>query len=63
MELISKKRDCSLDILRAIAIVGIFIAHTTHNNLLLQIRDFDVPLMVFISGIAYNYSSTRGGVL
>lgn len=47
------KRDLSIDVLRCIGLFGLFIAHISDSSLLLQIRDFDVPLMVFLSGICF----------
>lgn len=46
-----KERDISIDILRFFAIIGIIIAHTTPSPLFVQIRGFDVVLMVFLSAV------------
>lgn len=47
-----KKRDISIDILKFIGLSMIILAHTAmSNNLIMQIRSFDVPLMVLVSGI------------
>lgn len=51
MEGIRKERDASIDILRFIAIMGILIAHSNPNQFLIQIRGFDVALMVFLSAV------------
>lgn len=44
-------RDSSIDILRAIAFIGIVSAHMDPSDFILQLRSFDVPMMVFISGV------------
>ena len=56
------KRDISLDILRCIAIISIVFVHIHPKSILLnQIRSFDVPLMVFLSGISYTLSNSVMG--
>lgn len=53
------KRDISLDILRCIALICIIIVHIHPTSIFVnQIRCFDVPLMVFLSGISYALSNT-----
>lgn len=52
-----KTRDNSIDILRAIALTGLIIAHTNPPGWLFQLRGFDVPLMVFLSGVVFVKSS------
>lgn len=47
----SKKRDVSIDVLRCIAMMGILIAHCKPNPFFVQLRGFDVVLMVFLSAI------------
>lgn len=46
-----KEREVAIDILRFFAIIGIIIAHTTPSPLFVQIRGFDVVLMVFLSAV------------
>jgi Acyltransferase family len=53
-------RDISLDILRLIGLMGIVLAHVSPPNFIMQIRTFDVPLMVIVSGIAFSISYKRG---
>lgn len=48
-----KSRDYSLDILRTIGILLIFLAHTECSFLIKQLRNFDVILLVIISGYVY----------
>lgn len=45
------KRDVSIDILRFIGLSLIILAHVSPPDALLQIRCFDVPMMLFISGL------------
>ena len=52
-------RDESLDILRSIAFIGLIIAHVNPPVFLMQLRNFDVPMMVFISGVAFAMSPGR----
>lgn len=50
------KRDFSIDILRFIALSSIVFVHIQPSLFWVQIRNFDVPLMVFLSGISYKLS-------
>lgn len=53
MEQLKNNRDYSIDTLRCIGLFCIILAHVAPPNWLFQIRNFDVPLMVFISGYLY----------
>lgn len=44
-------RDESIDVLRSLAIIGIFIAHCNPSPFFIQLRGFDVILMVFLSAV------------
>lgn len=50
-----QKRDPSIDIMRFLGLVLIMAAHMDlpATNVFFQIRTFDVPMMVFISGLAF----------
>lgn len=50
----SSTRDFSIDFLRFIGISLIIIAHCHPPGDFFQIRTFDVPLMLFVSGLAYS---------
>ncbi len=52
-------RDPSFDILRGIGLLCIMLAHVGPPTLLFQLRNFDVPLMVLISGSVFCISSGR----
>jgi fucose 4-O-acetylase-like acetyltransferase len=53
-----QKRDLRIDILKAIGIICVILAHTAPNeSLIFQIRNFDVPLMVIASGTLFYYSA------
>lgn len=47
------KRDKKIDILRAIALFGIIIAHVNPPDILAQLRSFDVPLMAMLMGTSF----------
>lgn len=47
------QRDVSIDILRFIALTGIVLVHSQPNAFWAQIRQFDVPMMVFLSAICF----------
>lgn len=58
---ILKKRDPSIDLMRFIGLTMIILAHiglSRSTSLLFQLRSFDVPLMVFTSGLAFSGRST-----
>lgn len=51
------KRIDSIDVLRFIAILGIIIIHCDPECFFVrQLRNFDVPLMVFLAGVSYGMS-------
>lgn len=52
-----RRRDVTIDLLRFIALTCIIIAHINPSPLLFQLRNFDVPLMVFLSGVSFRISS------
>ena len=52
-------RDPGLDILRGIGLFCIMLAHVGPPSALFQLRNFDVPLMVLVSGSAFCLSSGR----
>lgn len=45
-----KERNITIDILKVIGLMMIILAHVCTSNIIFQIRNFDVPLMVLISG-------------
>lgn len=47
------ERNRNIDFLRFVGLSLIILAHVYPPNLIFQIRSFDVPLMVFISGLVY----------
>lgn len=52
-------RNEKIDLLRFIGLSAIVLAHVTPPEAILQARNFDVPLMVLIAGIAFNYSRKK----
>ncbi len=53
MNKLSNQRDQSIDILRFLGLTCIMLAHVAPPNGIFQLRTFDVPMMVFISGLSY----------
>lgn len=49
-------RDFKIDILRFIGLFLIILAHTNVPSIIFQLRNFDVPMMVLISGIVFSLS-------
>lgn len=54
-------RDNSIDILRSIALTGMIISHCNPHWTIMQLREFDVPLIVFLSGVSYMLSAQKYG--
>lgn len=48
---ITKKNEEIIDILKTIGILMIILAHVCDNKIIMQIRSFDVPLLVIVSGM------------
>lgn len=55
------RRNTTIDLMRFIGILLIMFAHVNPPNTLFQIRTFDVPMMVFVSGMSY-YTSGKTSV-
>lgn len=49
-------RSIHVDFLRALGLLLIILAHTDPPTLVFQLRNFDVPLMVLVSGISFGLS-------
>lgn len=49
-----EQRDHSIDVLRFIGLALIFVAHAKPGDPFFQFRCFDVPMMLFISGLSYS---------
>lgn len=47
------RRDTTIDVMRAIGLMLIILAHVSPPNILFQLRTFDVPMMLFVSGMSY----------
>ncbi|MDO6407394.1 acyltransferase family protein [Pantoea phytobeneficialis] len=58
-----KERDLSIDILRCIGLFLIILAHVRPPGVIAQLRNFDVPMMVFVSGLSFALSSGGKGFL
>jgi fucose 4-O-acetylase-like acetyltransferase len=55
-------RDIRLDILKTIEILCIILAHSQPPLWIYQVRNFDVPLMVMVSGTLFAYSSNKKNI-
>jgi fucose 4-O-acetylase-like acetyltransferase len=54
-----QSRDIRFDILKVIGLFCIILAHVSPPSLIFQLRNFDVPLMVMISGSVFYLSSFK----
>jgi fucose 4-O-acetylase-like acetyltransferase len=54
----NSRRDTNLDILRGIGLFCIILAHVDPPGFIFQLRNFDVPLMVLVSGASFSLSNT-----
>ncbi|MFC6465192.1 acyltransferase [Marinilactibacillus sp. GCM10026970] len=50
-------RDKKIDVLRSLALLGIVLAHVNPPDSFIQLRSFDVPLMVLLMGISFSISN------
>ncbi len=57
--LLTKKRDYRFDLLRVLGLICIFLAHVSPPAIIKQLRNFDVPLMVIVSGAAFGLSTNN----
>lgn len=56
------QRDARLDFMRALGTLTIIVPHVLSPDILVQIRTFDVVMLVFISGMSYAYQAGSGVV-
>lgn len=56
-------RDLYIDILRSIGILCIILAHIYAPHVVTQLRSFDVPLMLFVSGLSFSGKSIKSSLL
>jgi len=55
------QRDNRIDILRALAILCIILAHSAPPDAIFQLRNFDVTMMAFLMGASFYLSSQKHG--
>jgi fucose 4-O-acetylase-like acetyltransferase len=53
------KRDLTFDILKTIGILCVILAHILTGGIIFQLRNFDVPLLVLVSGSLFYYSMKK----
>lgn len=56
-------RDLRIDFLKFVGLVMIILAHSGPPGGIFQLRNFDVPLMVFCSGFVFSYAVSYSGYL
>lgn len=56
-------RDLYIDILRSIGILCIILAHIYAPHVVTQLRSFDVPLMLFVSGLSFSGRSIKSSLI
>lgn len=49
----NRERDIQIDIMRALGLVLIVLAHVSPPGIIFNLRVFDVPMMVFVSGMSF----------
>lgn len=54
-------RDPKLDILRGVGLLCIILAHVGPPSFIFQLRNFDVPLMIMVSGASFSLSRAQYG--
>jgi fucose 4-O-acetylase-like acetyltransferase len=57
--MIAVQRELRVDLLRVLGLLAIILAHVHPPRVLFQLRNFDVPLMVIVSGAAFGLSNAR----
>ena len=55
-----EQRDMRLDFMRALGTLTIIVPHVLSPDILVQIRAFDVVMLVFVSGMSYAYQNING---
>lgn len=60
MAQIKVQRDMRLDFMRALGTLTIIVPHVLSPNILVQMRAFDVVMLVFVSGMSYAYQAMNG---
>ena len=55
-----KKRNCTVDILRVLGLILVISAHCGFSSAFTNVRDFDVILLMFVSGISFALSYKEG---
>lgn len=56
---LDEQRDTRLDFMRALGTLTIIVPHVLSPDLLVQVRTFDVVMLVFVSGMSYAYQAVN----
>lgn len=54
-----EQRDTRLDFMRALGTLTIIVPHVLSPDFLIQVRTFDVVMLVFVSGMSYTYQAVN----
>lgn len=54
-----KVRDENIDFLKTIGILAIILAHVSPTPAIFELRNFDVVMMIFASGMAFSLNNTE----
>ena len=52
-------RDKTIDLFRVIWLLAIILAHVSAPAVIFQLRNFDVVLMVLLTGVSYELSTSK----
>jgi len=58
----SQERDIRFDILKVIGLLGVMLAHASPPAIIFQLRNFDVTLLVIVSGALFSLTSSRQAI-
>lgn len=59
MEISMHNRDKIIDLFRVIGLLAIILAHVSAPAVIFQLRNFDVVLMVLLTGVSYELSTSK----
>ncbi|MGX7393448.1 hypothetical protein [Carnobacterium mobile] len=58
-----KERDKRIDIIRALAMLGVIVAHINVHAIILQLRSFDVSMMALLMGTFFFLAALKNAFL
>lgn len=57
------QRNMTIDVMRVMGLLLIILAHVNPPGILFQFRTFDVPMMIFVSGVSFYLSKASSVVM